>query len=205
MNFIVGMAGKPSSGQMNVVCEKFSALYGDHCRLIDAGKSGFALYNKESLITGVSEKQAQTLIMHGAVHHPVFEWENDESPLENISVTASHLLDLWKKNGTEAAGMASGAFLGCVFDKNSGKRFLFCDSDGMRNLYTYTHDHQVWFSNNPRLLALTAPGIKIDRSLENFFLVYGFWPDGRTAYHGVKVLPAGQVMEIENNDIHFHR
>ena len=204
MNILCGMAGKPIPGKAKEVSRKLGDLYDVTCNVLNGGESGFAVYSEDSMITGIAGEDSQKMILHGAVHHPVAEWKKSDSPLDDTSETVSHMLSLWKKHDQASAGMVSGSFACCFFDETVGKSFLFCDPDGMRNLYVYQNDNRVWFANNPKALALIAPGITIDRTLEDFFLVYGFWPDGRTAYKNLSILPAGGVMAVDHNGSRFH-
>jgi hypothetical protein len=40
-----------------------------------------------------------------------------------------------------------------------------------------------------------GPALRVDRSLEDFFLVHGFYPFGRTPYAGIRALAPGAVLE----------
>lgn len=205
MNLLYGMAGKPVPGEAEAIRQKLEALYNLPCKVMDGGETGYAVYSQGSMITGVAERDSRHLILHGAVHHPVADWVIHGSPLDDTSVTASHLLSLWENYSLEFSGMASGSYAGCLFDETSGKALLFCDQDGMRNLYIHPTENRIWFGINPKVLALIAPEVALDRSLEDFFLVYGFWPEGRSGYEGITILPAGGVTQVEANAIQFHR
>jgi len=205
MNIFFGIAGKVPPSECETFRTKIESIYGISCQIIHAGDAGFAICSSDSLICGVSEQERQKIVLFGAVHKPVAEWNKAQSPLDDPSGTADHFLYLWRKYGKESPGMAAGSFAGCMLDQENEKAYIFSDPDGMRNLYYYSENGRIWFSSNPKVLAVLCPDIRIDRSLEDFFLVYGFWPDGRTAYKDVYILPPGTVIENTAKGQDFHR
>ncbi len=204
MNVFFGITGKSDTDEVKKFQLKLESIYKDSYQVLNTEGTGFVIYNSNSLITGVSQQGMQNMVLFGAVHKPVADWGQADSPLDDPSQTANHFISLYQKYGNDFPGMAAGSFSGCLFDQPQGKTVLFSDSDGMRNLYYYFENGRTWFSNNPKILAALSPDIQVDRSLEDFFLVYGFWPDYRTAYKGVYILPAGQIIEQTADGQNFY-
>jgi asparagine synthase (glutamine-hydrolysing) len=48
------------------------------------------------------------------------------------------------------------------------------------------------------LASALGADLALDRSFEDFFLGFGFLPDGRTVYDGIRVMGAGQVLSVPN-------
>ncbi len=54
-------------------------------------------------------------------------------------------------------------------------------------------------SNHLATVALAGDAAPVDRTREDFFLGFGFFPDGRTPYRGVDVLPPGTVWRTDGD------
>lgn len=73
---------------------------------------------------------------------------------------------------------------------------LLTDAAGMRTWFWRADESGKAFSTNLRSLAASAPGVEIDRTNEDFFLIHGFLPGTATPYKQIAAQPAGTSLEL---------
>lgn len=204
MQLLVGKLGTWSHDDSNRVGEKLASIYGNSGRVL-SNESGFVRYleGESQFLYGIAESVNCKVLIYGAIHSPLQGWVYQESPQDLMGEVAGHVLKNYIECGDGITGLLTGSYVCCVFDQARGRAIAFSDEDGLRNLYV--HEDRLgglWFGTNPRSLALSGPqGIHFDRSLEDFFLAYGFYPFGRTMYHGITTLPPTTLSEVTRGNV----
>src|SRR5690606_14063400 len=101
--------------------------------------------------------------------------------LDNPASLTAYLMQ--RGNANPTAGLA-GAFIGLLGNKD-GRYRLFGDATGGRSPFYAIRNSMLAFASHPVTCARLLPDPQIDRSLEDFFLIHGFLPDGKTVYKDV--------------------
>jgi asparagine synthase (glutamine-hydrolysing) len=121
---------------------------------------------------------------------------------------ARRLADRYRRHGTAFLDGLPGHYAVAVCDAEHGKLMLGADPLGLRTLYYYVSPDETSFaygSNLRALAAVTGSISRLDRSLEDFFLIYGFLPWQRTPYQGVRAVPPGTLLEWSAGSITSHQ
>ena len=124
----------------------------------------------------------------------------DDSPRvvtpDSSASLAAYLLQ--RGNANPALGLA-GAFIALIGRKD-GRHRLLGDHTGGRSPFYIVRNGMLAFASHPLTCARLAPNPQIDRSLEDFFLIHGFLPDGRTVYKDVfQVGPGSEVTQVSGS------
>lgn len=109
---------------------------------------------------------------------------------------AAALLEGYRVGGAEALGALPGHYAGVVVDRDRGTVVLLTDPMGLRTLYARERDDELVFASSLPSMRDAADDLTIDRGLEDFFLVHGFHPDGRTVYRDVRKLAPGTTRVV---------
>lgn len=88
----------------------------------------------------------------------------------------------------------SGSFVALLGDR-SGKINVVSDPSGNRQPFISVDHRELMASNHPLVCARLQASMQLDRRYEDFLLIYGFLPDGRTPFRGVYQLSGGCVFE----------
>jgi asparagine synthetase B (glutamine-hydrolysing) len=132
----------------------------------------------------------------GAVTLPLSGWTSPDNPIDDPDATARFLLERYLSSGKASFSAIQGQFALAVVDRRAGLTLLATDPTGGRSWFVFEDSGELAFSSNLYCLAKSlGPRLRVDRSLEDFFLVYGFHPFGRTPFAGIRALPAGTVLE----------
>jgi asparagine synthetase B (glutamine-hydrolysing) len=87
-----------------------------------------------------------------------------------------------------------------VIDQNA-RTLTLASGTGNHRWFVAEIDRGVLAATQVRPLAVAlGADLELDRSFEDFLLGFGFLPDGRTAYEGVRALPAGEVRIIPGQE-----
>lgn len=87
----------------------------------------------------------------------------------------------------------AGGFIAIGQDARGGP-YVAGDPSGGRPAYVRERGRELAVSNHPAACARLSGESGIDRRYEDFLLIYGFLPEGRTVFRDVVALPAGQWM-----------
>lgn len=90
----------------------------------------------------------------------------------------------------------AGSFIAIGHDQ-AGGTWVAGDPSGGRPAYTRARGRELAVANHPAACARLSGEPGIDRRYEDFLLVYGFLPEGRTVFRDVMALPAGQVLQSD--------
>lgn len=149
------------------------------------------------VILGHAAESGVHLAFLGTLHHPIPDW-GAGAPVDDPYASARYLLERYRRLGREFLDGVVGQY--AVVVRDSGQRSVLLCSDplGHRTIYRYTdpEGRRLLFATN--LLTLTklvGEELRSDRSLEDFFLMYGFFPRGRTPFEHVVALDKGTILE----------
>lgn len=178
---------------MNIVSGSHSA----------AGGSGQSLdvVTDGGAIVGRAYADGIELAYIGAVTAPLEGWPQ-ASPVDDPDTTARFLLNRYLESGKSFLHRVHGQFAVAVMDRRSGMTLLATDPHGGRSWFVSEQGGDLVFSSSLHALA-KARGryLQVDRSLEDFFLIHGFYPFGRTPYTGIRALPVGSLFDWPTGDL----
>jgi len=119
--------------------------------------------------------------------------------VDNPEALAVRLAEHGMPDGQPPRGVA-GSFI-AVTGNQAGGLVLFGDPAGNRAPFFTNDGKTLAFTNNPLTCARLQVKPEIDRGLEDFLLVYGFYPDGRTAYRNVFQLRSGRALHYSGIEL----
>jgi asparagine synthetase B (glutamine-hydrolysing) len=146
------------------------------------------------------------LLFLGTLHHPLPEWRGG-APVDDPSVSADYLLDRFRRLDVKFLDGIPGQYAVVVCIPSQRRLLLASDPLGHRTLYCFhsgASDRRVFSTNLRVLAAMLGPSLEVDRSMEDFFLMHGFFPWGRTTYKGVTALDKGTILEWHEETTRRH-
>lgn len=208
MNLIFGAAGsrdtkqafEKASNHIRTTCSRGEGIRTAATRVSSTG------YLKETgHILGHAGADGVSLLLLGGIHKPLPGWTSG-SPLDSPDATARFLLERYLANGLSFLDGVQGQYAIVINDDCNGKLLLACDPGGMRTFYTNSDPEHLVFSTSLVVAAtLMQRGPQIDRSREDFFLIYGFYPFNHTPFLDIRSMPAGTILEWSNSEYKSHR
>ncbi|MBW2663459.1 MAG: hypothetical protein JRD93_16105 [Deltaproteobacteria bacterium] len=133
-------------------------------------------------VLGYASDSHLSLIFLGALYKPLPGW-NRGSPLDDPHATAEYLLSRYRQLGLEFLYQVCGQYVIVVCHHDENRLILANDHSGTRVMFCTEIDDSLIFSTNIYSIAEALGGkLEIDRSLEDFMLIYGFLPWNRTVY-----------------------
>ena len=203
MNLLFGSASVSGSAAFSVTLRSgVSGTFPGDVRLVTNGNTAVGSLSDGGAIVGYAENTNATLIYVGALIHPLPDWSEPGRAIDDPDRTARYLLARFDAVGPEFLLGVGGQFAVAISDKVNGRVLLGTDPAGGRQLFVYEADGELAFSSN---LASLVRGLgaraQVDRSYEDFFLLYGFYPFGRTPYANVRALPPGTLLEWRNGQV----
>jgi asparagine synthetase B (glutamine-hydrolysing) len=162
--------------------------------------TGAAGIGDGGVVFGLAQEHGATLVLLGGLHHPLPDWTH-ERPGDDPQRAATWLLRRYLQHGDAFLDGVPGQFAVLIADPGRQRLVAACDGDGLRNLFVHRSGGSVAIASNLFVLARalsdrTAP----DRSLEDFFLIYGYLPGNRTLFTNIETLRAG-VVHTWNADV----
>jgi len=125
------------------------------------------------------------VFLYGSVYQSSGGQERSLS-VNDIEGAAQFLLDRYESRETLLGSMA-GSFI-MVSGDSGGGLTVSGDSSGNRAPYYAIRDEELALSNHPLVCARIHGNALLNRELEDFLLIYGFYPDGATCYQNVRML-----------------
>ena len=116
--------------------------------------------------------------------------------VDDTHALANLLLDRTNSGETLLDGL-DGSFISMTGNYHNGF-VLAGDPCGNRIPFYSIKNNELAFSNHPLVCARLQDNPQIDRGLENFLLIYGFLPDGRTIYKDVHQISPKTLLVFEN-------
>ena len=198
MNLLFGTTAPPASRSSKAdLVTAVRALHGEAVRVVTSESAPllFGQLCDGGAVLGCAHDGELTLGLLGPISGPLPGWKC-ESPLDDPNRTAAFLLDRFKRDDVRFLDGLVGQFAAVVVDSARGRLLLAADPAGMRTLYLHRDGESLTFASNLQALARgLGSELEIDRSLEDFFLIHGFYPWGRTPYRDVTALAPGTLLE----------
>ena len=116
--------------------------------------------------------------------------------VDDITGFAEHLL---QRSGSSEFYLndVEGSFI-AVAGNQDDQILVSGDPTGNRAPYISVRGEELALSNQPLVCAKLSGSPQLDRGLEDFLLVYGFLPDGRTVYKNVRALQQGKLLRRQD-------
>lgn len=132
-------------------------------------------------------------------------WTSDLSPLDDGAPAARWLLERYRAAGRTFLDGVIGQYVVIVSDPAEDLLLAAVDPFGGRGLFALEADGMTGFSTRLDLAgALCGDALAVDREWEDFFLIHGFHPHGRTVYRGVRALAAAELLELRGGEWTCH-
>lgn len=145
----------------------------------------------EGIVIGRASDDTTTLLLLGGLHRPLFGWA-EGNPADDPDRAAEWLLDRYRDTQRSFLDNVHGQFTVLVHDREANRFLAACDGSGLRSLFLHEDEGGVAIASNLFTLARALRDrVQVDRSMEDFFLVYGYLPDGRTIFQNIITLPPG--------------
>lgn len=147
-------------------------------------------------LTALALKQGQFALVHGSAHKIP---DKNQAPVtvDDPGGLADWLLERSIYSLPVLEGL-DGSFVAAVGGLQSGLT-LSGDPSGNRLPYFATQHQELIFSNHPLVCARMLADRQLDRSIEDFSLIYGFTPDNHTSYKGVHRLLKGSLLQYKDS------
>ena len=157
------------------------------------------------LVMARSEREGVELYLYGWLHGPLHgDWPGGR-PMDSCQAAADYLLARYSALGL---GFLDGLFGHyCVMVNDLANRVvqLARDPRGSCQLFYYADANGLSFCTSIYALGrLLGDNWQPDRSLEDFFLVNGFYPWRRTMYRGVLELLPKKILTWQNRQVSIH-
>ncbi len=146
-------------------------------------------------LTAVANTANNFALAHGSAYR--LHGTNAPSiAVDNVHALAELLLERTSLGDALLDGL-DGSFISVTGTRHGGFA-LAGDPSGNRAPYFSIENNELAFTNHPLVCARLLNKPQIDRGLEDFLLIYGFLPDGRTIYKGVHQLTPQTMLMFEN-------
>ncbi len=166
-------------------------------QVLEFGEAALVLSRDGNRLIGSASDEAADLWFIGTFFGDTPGWTEAGSPLDDPGRTARWLLSCYRDRGTAFLDGAIGQFAVIVHDKVEGRWMACADPYGSRTFFTAdSGDSIVVTTKLDVLAAMLDDELAINREDEDFFLVHGFHPQGRTVFEGVRSLSSGEIMAI---------
>ncbi|MEX2178825.1 MAG: asparagine synthase C-terminal domain-containing protein [Gemmatimonadaceae bacterium] len=195
MNVVFGRAGA-GSVDLAEVGERLRHTYGSP---VMWGPSELTLtvgaLSDGGTILGRARRGALSLTCIGSVHAPLPGFTAG-SPLDDPDATAAFLLERYVRAGRAFLGDVQGHYAVAIADAERDLLLLAVGPGSLRNIIYGEYDGSLVFGTNLFSFVSALGGrAQVDRSLEDFLLIYGFLPLGRVPFAGARMLAAGTLLE----------
>ena len=207
MNIIYGSANiLGNDSQFDLICEKLKKIY--NCIPIKIKNNSESIQcgyiSNGGVVLGHVRLNDVSLMYLGVIHKPLPQWDYG-SPIDNPNYTAEYLLSRYQKLGLNFLDEIFGQYSVVICEHSKSKLILASDSIGLRSIFYYMESGNIIFSSNLLSLAISLDyKLEVDRSLEDFFLIYGFFPWNRTPFKGVLYLPPKSILEWSKGQCTLH-
>jgi len=203
MNIAFGWVPLAASGSTAPPCPIFAS---DQSATV-AGAPSFPfrldLQGDDGAVLGSAADDDGHLVYLGAILPPLDGWRDPRSPLVDPDATARFLLAAYRERGEAFLDGINGQYAVAVIDRSRRRLLLAADPAGGRSWFIHQAEGRVAFASHLLTLARgLGPDLRIDRGLEDFFLIHGFYPHGRTPYAGVESVPPGRLLDWRDGEFH---
>lgn len=154
----------------------------------------------DGVVLGCVKLDHLSLLYLGTLQKPLPDWRGG-SPLDTPNHTAQYLLLRYQKYGLKFLDNIFGQYSVVICDRKENKLIIGCDPSGASTLYFTEIDRSLVFSSNLYcFVSALKERITLDRSYEDFFLIYGFMPWNKTFFKDVQCL-SGSILEWHNGNL----
>ena len=145
-------------------------------------------------VVGLAEDGPWSICLMGPLHLPLPGYSGG-APASHPNACARYLLDRWRLGGCEALQGIYGNYVFAIADRQRGELILGVSPNGLREIAYHIDGDKLSYCTNLYALVRAFRGrLQPDRSLEDFFLNYGFFPFGRTGFRDVRFLSPATVL-----------
>lgn len=157
----------------------------------------------ESILAGFSKtgeyvmgtaRQGKYLLMFNGFFFEPFPVELESPALESPNLVARVLLERFLKTGPDFMDGLLGYYSLAVINTENSEVLLASDPYGQRSIFIHEDNDSISFGSNLSATALLIDSPRVDRSWEDFFLIYGFYPYGNTLVANMKAIPPGKLV-----------
>jgi len=188
-------------GKTHITNDESLKRVGAHCHTVHHATPVF-LSETEALIgyirnggriCGAAEIDDRLLVYSGCFFEP-FPQASPGVALDEPDRAARVLLERYLDHGVAFLDGLAGYYAVTVWDARRRQLHLAADPYGQRALFYHVGGNSITFSSNLATTVSLLESPALDRSWEDFFLIYGFYPFGHTPFRGVMATPAGRVL-----------
>jgi asparagine synthase (glutamine-hydrolysing) len=112
------------------------------------------------------------------------------------------IVHLYEEMGRECVHQLRGMFAFALYDERQRKLLMARDRLGEKPLHYAFDGKRLLFCSEIKSILAVAPELaQVDRQAMRQYLQFGYVPDPRTAFLGVKKLPPGHLLELEKGEI----
>jgi len=99
----------------------------------------------------------------------------------------------------------SGMFAIVLYDLRSNQVYVARDPSGIKPLYMYQDQNQVFFSSELRVLPYVISDLEESKDWPVYFLAFGYIPEPFTLYANVTMFPAGGVIQVDTDTLQIKK
>jgi asparagine synthase (glutamine-hydrolysing) len=151
----------------------------------------------------ISRDGRLTIVFNGEIynHHELRrDVERDSGPLRTTSDTEV-LLALYAREGEAMLRRLRGMFAICIWDSAKRTLFLARDPYGIKPLYYAVHDGTVRVASQVRALLAGRIPRGVDLAGVTGFLLRGSVPEPFTIHEGIRAVPAGTSITVDERGV----
>lgn len=217
-----GIAGKVyfdkrsvTSGQLKLMSNKILHRGPDDEGTFISRDRKVGLVNRRLAIIDLSSKGHQPMTFKNrfviTYNGEIYNFQEERRNLEKMGYRFKSnsdtevLLALYEKHGKECLTRLRGMFAFAIYDDKEKTLFLARDRIGKKPLKYFWGGNVLIFASELKAI-LTQPEIKkeIDYEAIQSYLVYGYAPAPLTGFVGIKKLPPGHFMMIDQRSKNFY-
>jgi len=162
--------------------------------------------NERSNQPMTSQHGPQTLCYNGEVYN--YLELKDTLEQANITFNTSSdtevILESIRKHGPEAVKTFNGMFAFAYWNEAQQSFFLARDRLGIKPLfYAETESGIAFASEIKSLLQILNKGNQVNTALIDSYMSLGYCPGNETLFEGIKKVPPGSILTIENGKVHI--
>jgi asparagine synthetase B (glutamine-hydrolysing) len=204
MNLIYGNVYFPHPHKLDeVAVRKVKATYGCPQTAWSNREKGVYVYiNSQSpTLRGYARTGKTHLAYLGAIHK-LPDKSSSRKPLDDPGSTAKRILEEYRDSGISTFEKLGGDFAVIIYDEVQDELLLVADLVGLRSWYYTVENDRLLFGTTLSSVTLSQKeAITVEKDLEAFFLVYGFFPGNETAVGGVKTIPPGNLLTCRQGQV----
>lgn len=208
MNLIFGCATKLSDNSYFLsLKEAIEKNYAQKATVLNVGipSNQIGYIDDGGKVLGYANANNSSLLFLGMLYQPLPDWSTG-SPVDDAHTTAQYLLSRYQLFGIKFLDHIYGQYVIVICHHDENRVVLANEHSGTRVIFYTEIDNSLLFSTNLYSIAEALEDtLEIDRSLEDFMLVYGFLPWSRTVYKNLRCLERGSCFEWHDSKKYLHK